>query len=146
MYTISDLFSVICKSTCPTSLRAQPMIICLIDGWIDLQVWMCHMLASCQWNQCQTFWSWWVTCTAWITPDWLLDYCIDWLTGVNVPHARFLPVKTTSDMLIMISNLYSLTYGWLIEWLLYWLIDRYHCVTCSLLAGEDDVRPVDHDE
>ena len=34
--------------------------------------------------------------------------------GVNVPRARFLPVKTTSDLLIIMSNLYSLRNGSLV--------------------------------
>lgn len=34
--------------------------------------------------------------------------------GVNVPRRRFLPVKTTSDLLIIMSNLYSLHHGSLI--------------------------------
>jgi len=33
--------------------------------------------------------------------------------GVNVPRRRFLPVKTTSDLLIIMSNLYSLNKGFL---------------------------------
>jgi len=33
--------------------------------------------------------------------------------GVNVPRRRFLPVKTTSDLLIIMSNLYSLRTGYL---------------------------------
>lgn len=31
--------------------------------------------------------------------------------GINVPRRRFLPVKTTSDLLIVMSNLYSLKTG-----------------------------------
>jgi len=38
--------------------------------------------------------------------------CNVW-TGVNVPRRRFLPVKTTSDLLIIMSNLYSLRTGYL---------------------------------
>jgi len=34
--------------------------------------------------------------------------------GINVPRSRFLPVKTTSDLLIIMSNLYSLKNGTLI--------------------------------
>jgi hypothetical protein len=40
-----------------------------------------------------------------------------WLTlniavvGINVPRRRFLPVKTTSDLLVIMSNLYSLHMG-----------------------------------
>lgn len=33
--------------------------------------------------------------------------------GINVPRRRFLPVKTTSDLLIIMSNLYSLRAGYL---------------------------------
>ncbi|ESN92752.1 hypothetical protein HELRODRAFT_186577 [Helobdella robusta] len=33
--------------------------------------------------------------------------------GINVPRSRFLPVKTTSDLLIIMSNLYSLKHGFL---------------------------------
>jgi len=33
--------------------------------------------------------------------------------GINVPRTRFLPVKTTSDLLIIMSNLYSLKAGFL---------------------------------
>ena len=35
-------------------------------------------------------------------------------SGINVPRARFLPVKTTSDLLIIMSNLYSLRNGTLV--------------------------------
>ena len=31
--------------------------------------------------------------------------------GVNVPRSRFLPVKTTSDLLVIMSNLYHLKTG-----------------------------------
>jgi UTP--glucose-1-phosphate uridylyltransferase len=31
--------------------------------------------------------------------------------GVNVPRRRFLPVKTTSDLLLVMSNLFTLTRG-----------------------------------
>lgn len=31
--------------------------------------------------------------------------------GVNVPRSRFLPVKTSSDLLLVMSNLYSLNAG-----------------------------------
>lgn len=31
--------------------------------------------------------------------------------GVNVPRSRFLPVKTSSDLLLVMSNLYSLDAG-----------------------------------
>jgi UTP--glucose-1-phosphate uridylyltransferase len=34
--------------------------------------------------------------------------------GVNVPRRRFLPVKTTSDLLLVMSNLFTLTRGSLI--------------------------------
>ena len=34
--------------------------------------------------------------------------------GVNVPRSRFLPVKSTSDLFIVQSNLYSLEYGELV--------------------------------
>jgi UTP--glucose-1-phosphate uridylyltransferase len=34
--------------------------------------------------------------------------------GINVPRARFLPVKKTSDLLLVMSNLYSLDHGSLI--------------------------------
>uniref|UniRef100_A0A0X3NYS5 UTP--glucose-1-phosphate uridylyltransferase n=1 Tax=Schistocephalus solidus TaxID=70667 RepID=A0A0X3NYS5_SCHSO len=33
--------------------------------------------------------------------------------GVNVPRSRFLPVKTTSDLLVMMSNLYALEDGYI---------------------------------
>ncbi|XP_052766080.1 UTP--glucose-1-phosphate uridylyltransferase-like isoform X2 [Mya arenaria] len=35
----------------------------------------------------------------------------DGAKGINVPRSRFLPVKTTSDLLIIMSNLYSLRAG-----------------------------------
>ncbi|XP_052272973.1 UTP--glucose-1-phosphate uridylyltransferase-like isoform X2 [Dreissena polymorpha] len=38
----------------------------------------------------------------------------DGAMGINVPRSRFLPVKTTSDLLIIMSNLYSLRAGSLI--------------------------------
>lgn len=31
--------------------------------------------------------------------------------GINVPRSRFLPVKTTSDLLLVMSNLYSMDAG-----------------------------------
>lgn len=37
--------------------------------------------------------------------------CFEGSIGVNVPRSRFLPVKTTSDLLIIMSNLYSLRQG-----------------------------------
>jgi len=40
--------------------------------------------------------------------------CFDNAIGINVPRARFLPVKKTSDLLLVMSNLYSLDHGSLI--------------------------------
>ncbi|XP_077438805.1 UDP-glucose pyrophosphorylase 2b isoform X3 [Vanacampus margaritifer] len=37
--------------------------------------------------------------------------CFDNAMGINVPRSRFLPVKTTSDLLLVMSNLYSLDAG-----------------------------------
>jgi len=37
--------------------------------------------------------------------------CFDRASGVNVPRSRFLPVKMTSDLLLVMSNLYSLDSG-----------------------------------
>uniref|UniRef100_A0A8C5BYB8 UTP--glucose-1-phosphate uridylyltransferase n=1 Tax=Gadus morhua TaxID=8049 RepID=A0A8C5BYB8_GADMO len=37
--------------------------------------------------------------------------CFDNALGVNVPRSRFLPVKTSSDLLLVMSNLYSLEAG-----------------------------------
>jgi len=37
--------------------------------------------------------------------------CFDKASGVNVPRSRFLPVKMTSDLLLVMSNLYSLESG-----------------------------------
>ncbi|XP_063056058.1 UDP-glucose pyrophosphorylase 2a isoform X2 [Engraulis encrasicolus] len=37
--------------------------------------------------------------------------CFDNALGINVPRSRFLPVKTTSDLLLVMSNLYSLDDG-----------------------------------
>ncbi|XP_074640554.1 UTP--glucose-1-phosphate uridylyltransferase-like [Tubulanus polymorphus] len=37
--------------------------------------------------------------------------CFDGAVGVNVPRSRFLPVKTTSDLLIAMSNLYTIKHG-----------------------------------
>lgn len=34
--------------------------------------------------------------------------------GINVPRSRFLPVKKTSDLLLVMSNLYTLNYGSLV--------------------------------
>ena len=31
--------------------------------------------------------------------------------GINVPRSRFLPVKKTSDLLLLMSNLYDINYG-----------------------------------
>lgn len=33
--------------------------------------------------------------------------------GINVPRSRFLPVKTTSDLLLIMSDLYELKHGML---------------------------------
>lgn len=40
--------------------------------------------------------------------------CFDGGIGINVPRSRFLPVKKTSDLLLVMSNLYSLKYGSLV--------------------------------
>lgn len=37
--------------------------------------------------------------------------CFDGCLGINVPRSRFLPVKKTSDLLLVMSNLYSLKNG-----------------------------------
>ena len=42
-----------------------------------------------------------------------LNYELMCALGINVPRRRFLPVKTTSDLLIIMSNLYSLKTGFL---------------------------------
>ncbi len=33
------------------------------------------------------------------------------MLGINVPRRRFLPVKTTSDLLLVMSNLFTLNRG-----------------------------------
>jgi len=40
--------------------------------------------------------------------------CFEGSIGINVPRSRFLPVKKTSDLLLVMSNLYSLKNGSLI--------------------------------
>jgi len=40
--------------------------------------------------------------------------CFDNAMGINVPRSRFLPVKKSSDLLLVMSNLYSLDHGALI--------------------------------
>lgn len=40
--------------------------------------------------------------------------CFEGCIGINVPRSRFLPVKKTSDLLLVMSNLYSLKGGSLI--------------------------------
>jgi len=40
--------------------------------------------------------------------------CFDNALGINVPRSRFLPVKKSSDLLLVMSNLYSLDHGALI--------------------------------
>jgi len=37
--------------------------------------------------------------------------CFDNAVGLNVPRSRFLPVKKTSDLLLVMSNLYTLNHG-----------------------------------
>ncbi|XP_060687097.1 UDP-glucose pyrophosphorylase 2b isoform X2 [Hemiscyllium ocellatum] len=37
--------------------------------------------------------------------------CFENALGINVPRSRFLPVKTTSDLMLVMSNLYSLNAG-----------------------------------
>merc|ERR1712110_925035 len=37
--------------------------------------------------------------------------CFEKCRGINVPRSRFLPVKKTSDLLLIMSNLYTLTNG-----------------------------------
>ena len=37
--------------------------------------------------------------------------CFDHSLGINVPRSRFLPVKKSSDLLLIMSNLYSLNNG-----------------------------------
>ena len=40
---------------------------------------------------------------------------IVWSLGVNVPRSRFLPVKKTSDLLVVMSNLFKLKDGTLVR-------------------------------
>jgi len=40
--------------------------------------------------------------------------CFENASGINVPRSRFLPVKKTSDLLLVMSNLYSLDHGSLV--------------------------------
>ena len=40
--------------------------------------------------------------------------CFDNCLGINVPRSRFLPVKKSSDLLLIMSNLYSLRQGSLV--------------------------------
>lgn len=40
--------------------------------------------------------------------------CFNGAIGVNVPRSRFLPVKKTSDLMLVMSNLYNLKNGSLI--------------------------------
>jgi len=40
--------------------------------------------------------------------------CFDHCRGINVPRSRFLPVKKTSDLLLIMSNLYTLSHGLLV--------------------------------
>lgn len=40
--------------------------------------------------------------------------CFNGCIGVNVPRSRFLPVKKTSDLMLVMSNLYSLRAGSLV--------------------------------
>jgi len=40
--------------------------------------------------------------------------CFDNAVGLNVPRARFLPVKKTSDLLLVMSNLYTMNFGSLV--------------------------------
>ena len=40
--------------------------------------------------------------------------CFEGCIGINVPRSRFLPVKKTSDLLLVMSNLYSLKGGSLV--------------------------------
>lgn len=40
--------------------------------------------------------------------------CFDGSIGINVPRSRFLPVKKTSDLLLVMSNLYNLKNGSLV--------------------------------
>jgi len=40
--------------------------------------------------------------------------CFENAMGINVPRSRFLPVKKTSDLLLVMSNLYSLNHGALV--------------------------------
>jgi len=40
--------------------------------------------------------------------------CFDNAVGINVPRSRFLPVKKTSDLLLVMSNLYTLDHGSLV--------------------------------
>ena len=40
--------------------------------------------------------------------------CFERGKGINVPRSRFLPVKKTSDLLLIMSNLYTLNHGFLL--------------------------------
>merc|ERR1711874_362699 len=37
--------------------------------------------------------------------------CFEGSIGLNVPRSRFLPVKKTSDLLLVMSNIYTMTQG-----------------------------------
>ena len=41
----------------------------------------------------------------------ITDDAYHFISGINVPRTRFLPVKKTSDLLLVMSNLYSLSAG-----------------------------------
>ncbi|OAF70629.1 hypothetical protein A3Q56_01605 [Intoshia linei] len=40
--------------------------------------------------------------------------CFNNVIGINVPRSRFLPVKTTSDLLLLMSDLYVISHGTLV--------------------------------
>lgn len=56
-------------------------------------------------------------CCALYLPSPLIHECCEsqiGVAGINVPRSRFLPVKKTSDLLLVMSNLYSLKNGSLV--------------------------------
>ena len=63
--------------------------------------------------------------------------CFDKCRGINVPRSRFLPVKKTSDLLLIMSNLYQLTDGTLLM-----SANRMFLTTPLIKLGDENFKNV----
>jgi len=67
--------------------------------------------------------------------------CFDKCRGINVPRSRFLPVKKTSDLLLIMSNLYQLADG-----TLHMSANRMFLSTPLIKLGDENFKNVRSNE